>query len=123
MPTEGDFFNLGIRNFSVTDQHQAGSWYVAQMNPPLEDPSYHFVRGNQWLNKRNMEKALDELGKSRQFEMMGMNIIHKSISYVPCPMGNPEAPCFDFHLYLVELIIRFVIFGSVVEKIIVFRCG
>ena len=56
------------RNFSVTAQNQPGSWYVAQMSPPLEDPSYHFVRGNQWLNKRNMEKALDELRKAHEGE-------------------------------------------------------
>ncbi|HZX10085.1 MAG TPA: tetratricopeptide repeat protein, partial [Acidobacteriota bacterium] len=56
------------RSFSVTAQNQPGSWYVAQMNPPLEDPSYHFVRGNQWLNKREMGKALDELRKAHEGE-------------------------------------------------------
>ncbi|MFO7980539.1 MAG: GWxTD domain-containing protein [Candidatus Aminicenantes bacterium] len=54
------------RRFSVTSQNHPGSWYVAQINPPLEDPSYHFVRGNQWLNKREMEKALDELRKAHE---------------------------------------------------------
>ena len=54
------------RGFSVTSQRQPGSWYLAQLNPPLEDPSYHFVRGNQWLNKREMEKALAELRKAHE---------------------------------------------------------
>jgi GWxTD domain-containing protein len=54
------------RRFSVTSQNNPGSWYLAQMNPPLEDPSYHFVRGNQWLNKREMGKALEELRKAHE---------------------------------------------------------
>jgi len=54
------------RSFSVTSQNLQGSWYVTQTNPPLEDPSYHFVRGNQWLNRREMEKALEELRKAHE---------------------------------------------------------
>jgi len=54
------------RDFSVSRQPQPGSWYVAQTNPPIEDPFYSYARGNQLLNKREMGKALDELKKAHE---------------------------------------------------------
>ncbi len=54
------------RDFSVSRQPQLGSWYVAQTNPPVEDPFYHFARGNQLLNKKEMGKAMDELSKAHE---------------------------------------------------------
>jgi len=54
------------RDFSVTRQPQPGAWYVAQSNPPIEDPFYHFAIGNQLLNKREMGQAVDELRKAHE---------------------------------------------------------
>jgi GWxTD domain-containing protein len=54
------------RDFSVSVKPLPGSWYVAQTNPPLGDPFYHFVQGNQLLNKRDMGKALEELRKAHE---------------------------------------------------------
>jgi hypothetical protein len=46
-----------------------------------------------------------------------------SIRNVPGPVGYSEASSFDFHFNFMESIVCFVIFGSVVEEIVVFRCG
>jgi len=63
---EGNELLQAKRDFSVTRQPQPGAWYVAQTNPPVEDPFYHFARGNQLLNKREMGKAVDELRKAHE---------------------------------------------------------
>ena len=63
---EGNELLQAKRDFSVTRQPQSGAWYVAQTNPPVEDPFYHFARGNQLLNKREMGKAVDELRKAHE---------------------------------------------------------
>jgi GWxTD domain-containing protein len=63
---EGNELLQAKRDFSVSRQPQLGSWYVAQTNPPVEDPFYHFARGNQLLNKREMGKAVDELKKAHE---------------------------------------------------------
>jgi len=63
---EGNKLLQAKRDFSVTRQPQPGAWYVAQTNPPVEDPFYHFARGNQLLNKREMGKAVDELRKAHE---------------------------------------------------------
>jgi len=63
---EGNKFLQAKRDFSVTRQPQPGAWYVAQTNPPIEDPFYHFAIGNQLLNKREMGKAVDELKKAHE---------------------------------------------------------
>ena len=54
------------RNFTVTGKAQPGSWYVAQTNPPPGDPFYNYARGNQLLNQREMEKAIEELKKAHE---------------------------------------------------------
>jgi len=54
------------RNFSVTRKAQPGSWYVAQTNPPADDPYYNYARGNQLLNQREMDKAILELKKAHE---------------------------------------------------------
>ena len=54
------------RNFTVSMKPQPGSWYVAQTNPPPDDPFYNFARGNQLLNQREMSKALEELKKAHE---------------------------------------------------------
>ncbi len=63
---EGNKLLQAKRDFSVTRQPQPGAWYVAQTNPPVEDPFYHFAIGNQLLNKRKMGKAVDELKKAHE---------------------------------------------------------
>ena len=63
---EGNELLQAKRDFSVSRQPQLGSWYVFQKNPPVEDPFYNFTRGNQLLNKREVEKAVDELRKAHE---------------------------------------------------------
>ncbi len=63
---EGNELLQAKRDFSVTRQPQPGAWYVAQTNPPVGNPFYHFARGNQLLNKREMGKAVDELRKAHE---------------------------------------------------------
>lgn len=63
---EGNELLQAKRDFSVARKAQPGAWYVAQTNPQVDDPFYHFARGNQLLNKREMGQALDELRKAHE---------------------------------------------------------
>ncbi len=53
---------------SVTTQPLPGSWIAAQTNPPADDPYYSYILGNQFLNKREIQKAHSELAKAYQKE-------------------------------------------------------
>ncbi|MFB0566619.1 MAG: GWxTD domain-containing protein [Candidatus Aminicenantaceae bacterium] len=49
---------------SVSSKPLPGSWIVSQANPPLNDPLYPFLLGNQFLNKGEVREAHDELAKA-----------------------------------------------------------
>ncbi len=49
---------------SVTKKPIPGSWFVAQTNPPADDPYYSYILGNQFFNRGEVQKARDELVKA-----------------------------------------------------------
>jgi GWxTD domain-containing protein len=53
---------------SVTKKPLPGSWLVAQTNPPADDPYYSYIRGNQFFNKGEIQKAHDELVKAYEIQ-------------------------------------------------------
>jgi len=50
--------------FSISSKPLPESWIVSQTNPPLDDPLYSFLLGNQFLNKGETLKARHELEKA-----------------------------------------------------------
>lgn len=61
---EGKKILFEREEFSVSSKPLPESWIMAQTNPPVDDPLYSFLLGNQFLNKREIEKARDELEKA-----------------------------------------------------------
>jgi GWxTD domain-containing protein len=51
-------------DFLISDKAIPGTWVVAQTNPPVDDPYYAFVLGNQYMNKGDINKAQIELFKA-----------------------------------------------------------
>jgi tetratricopeptide (TPR) repeat protein len=50
----------------VTKNAVPGLWVVAQANPPTGDPSYGYILGTQYLNKGDVDAALEHLGRACQ---------------------------------------------------------
>jgi len=59
--------------FSVSLKPLAESWIFTKTNPPLKDPLYFYLIGNQFLNKGEIEKAQDELEKAYNKERDSLN--------------------------------------------------
>jgi Tfp pilus assembly protein PilF len=52
------------KSFTVTKDPLPDPWIVAQSNPPISDPMYAFLLGNQLINEESIEKARDMLEKA-----------------------------------------------------------
>lgn len=51
-------------SFTVTNDPIPDPWVVAQSNPPVGDPMYAFLLGNQLINEERIEEARDMLEKA-----------------------------------------------------------
>ena len=58
---EGARYLSAQEKFSIITQPVPGSWVVAQTNPSVNDPYYAYIRGVQYLNKGELQKAHIEL--------------------------------------------------------------
>ena len=65
---EGKEILFEREEFSVSSKPLPESWIMARTNPPIDDPLYSFLLGNQFLNKREIEKARVELEKAYRRE-------------------------------------------------------
>lgn len=65
---EGKEILFKREEFSVSSKPLPESWIMARTNPPIDDPLYSFLLGNQFLNKKEIEKARDELEKAYRRE-------------------------------------------------------
>jgi GWxTD domain-containing protein len=52
------------KSFTVTKDPIPDPWVAAQSNPPIGDPFYAFLLGNQLINEERMEEARDMLEKA-----------------------------------------------------------
>jgi len=50
---------------SIFSKPLPGSWIVAKTNPRPDDPSYSYILGNQYLNKREIRKAHEKLKEEK----------------------------------------------------------
>lgn len=58
---EGEEIVFAREEFSVSSRPLPESWILSQTNPPLDDPIYLFLLGNQFLNRGEVERAREEL--------------------------------------------------------------
>ena len=52
------------KSFTVTEKPIPDPWVAAQSNPPIGDPMYAFLLGNQLINQERIEEARDMLEKA-----------------------------------------------------------
>jgi len=52
------------KSFTVTEKPIPDPWVAAQSNPPISDPMYAFLLGNQLINEERIEEARDLLEKA-----------------------------------------------------------
>jgi GWxTD domain-containing protein len=52
------------KSFTVTKDPIPEPWIVAQFSPPIGDPMYAYLLGNQLINEERIEEACDMLGKA-----------------------------------------------------------
>jgi GWxTD domain-containing protein len=51
-------------DLSITDKEPPGSWVISQSNPPAGDAYYSYIKGVQYLNRGERDRALPELAEA-----------------------------------------------------------
>jgi GWxTD domain-containing protein len=111
---DGNELLMESEEFRITETPLPGSWVSAQTSPPADDPFYANILGTQYLNKGEMERAMQELSKAHEREPESLDYAldysralliskeFKKVREILTPFVDAEDENFDLFYYLGE---------------------